>query len=355
MRPRRRAEGFNLAFLDIMSCGLGAIILVFMLVKHNVDNSALETELLQSDLERLLQLQEQLQSELSDSARQRADTETRIADVSAAIQTAQDALKSAVDQVSEERSEKSALEEAIKTIEIPDPQRPDIIESPEVGEETYLIGLRVEGSKIGILVDTSASMTDEVLIDVIRRKNGTAAAKQAGPKWQRTKAIVKWLVARVPEASLLTAVAFARKATALGAGGWVSGNDAAGLGRIVAGVDTIVPEGATNLQAGLEAMARAGATNIYLITDGLPTDGDSGYRSLNPFAECSALWGGSSKISGACRAKLFIHTVTNASLRGAVVNVILLPIEGDPEAGHLYWRWASATRGLLISPAENWP
>ncbi len=36
-----------------MSCGLGAIVLVFMLVKHNVENSVLETDLLKKDLQRL--------------------------------------------------------------------------------------------------------------------------------------------------------------------------------------------------------------------------------------------------------------------------------------------------------------
>ncbi|MEO1925140.1 MAG: VWA domain-containing protein, partial [Gammaproteobacteria bacterium] len=40
MVQRKKTEGFNLAFLDIMSCGLGAIILVFMLVKHNVNDSS---------------------------------------------------------------------------------------------------------------------------------------------------------------------------------------------------------------------------------------------------------------------------------------------------------------------------
>ncbi|RLA22020.1 MAG: VWA domain-containing protein, partial [Gammaproteobacteria bacterium] len=39
MLPRRKTEGFNLAFLDIMSCGLGAIILVFMLVKYNAETT----------------------------------------------------------------------------------------------------------------------------------------------------------------------------------------------------------------------------------------------------------------------------------------------------------------------------
>ena len=56
--------------------------------------------------------------------------------------------------------------------------------------------------------------------------------------------------------SQLTA-AFAGTAMPLGGGGWVSGRDATGLGRIVADIDT-VPEGATNLVAGLAAVAATG-------------------------------------------------------------------------------------------------
>lgn len=58
LRKRRKSEGFNLAFLDIMSCGLGAVVLVFMLVKHNVGNVPVETDLLTADVKRL-ELQQQ--------------------------------------------------------------------------------------------------------------------------------------------------------------------------------------------------------------------------------------------------------------------------------------------------------
>ena len=64
MIKRRQLEGFNLAFLDIMSCGLGAIILVFMLVKHNVDNSSVELDNLKNDIQQLEQKKEATQQVL---------------------------------------------------------------------------------------------------------------------------------------------------------------------------------------------------------------------------------------------------------------------------------------------------
>ena len=117
----------------------------------------------------------------------------------------------------------------------------------------------------------------------------------------------------------------------------------------------MVPSGPTNLAAGLAALAAFKPTDVYIVTDGLPTAGTGGYRSLNPFSDCSALWGGSSSISGACRVRLLRHTIGNAGLGRARVNVVLLPIEGDPQASHEFWQWTAATDGILISPAASWP
>ena len=64
MIKRRQLEGFNLAFLDIMSCGLGAIILVFMLVKHNVDDSSVELYNLNNDIQQLEQKKQAAQQTL---------------------------------------------------------------------------------------------------------------------------------------------------------------------------------------------------------------------------------------------------------------------------------------------------
>ena len=64
MHRRRKAEGFNLALLDIMACGLGAIVLVFMVVKHNVSKPTAETGLLAADVKRLELQQEELRQSL---------------------------------------------------------------------------------------------------------------------------------------------------------------------------------------------------------------------------------------------------------------------------------------------------
>lgn len=334
-----------------MSCGLGAIILVLMLVKLDTDNVSAESDRLREDLARLEATETDLAGRITALLRDKAVSAEAVAARAAELARLQAELARERDRIAASRTAARALEETITSIELP--KKPDVIETRPTGSENYIVGLRVEGARIGVLVDSSASMTDAVLIDIIRRKNMAVADKQAGPKWQRTKRVVNWFLARVPQRSDVRVVAFNDQARPLGA--TVNGADAAGLGRVLADLDAIVPSGPTNLAAGLASLAAFRPTDVYVITDGLPTAGNGGYRSLNPFSDCSALWAGATSISGACRVRLLRHTISNAGLGNARVNVVLLPIEGDPQASHEFWKWTAATDGILISPASSWP
>jgi len=334
-----------------MSCGLGAIILVFMLVKYNVGNASLEAELLQEDLKKLEAEASGLRANVANAKAQEASVAAQIEGVSSQISSSNDAANQAQAEAAQILESKKSLEEGIKSFEVPKP--PDIIEKPRVGEEEYLIGLKVEGRRIAILIDSSSSMTDENLIDIIRRKN--TSTKQNGPKWRRTVAIAEWLMTRVPRQSSVSLITFSANAESHTRNTLIPGRDVTGMNQALASMRKVIPEGATNLEAGLEMAAKVTPTDLYIVTDGLPTSGTSSYKSLNPFADCNALWGGSTTISGACRVKLFRHTAAKTKLKNVNINVILLPIEGDPQAANEYWQWTAANSGLLISPAASWP
>ncbi len=352
MRRQRKAEGFNLAFLDIMACGLGAVVLVFMLVKHNVTEVNSEADLLKADIVRLEMQEEELKQTLEELLDVSKSESEKIAELKARIAQLEQSLKKKNLSLSQKKQRLAALKNDIKNKPIA--QKDDVIEDDRGGEENYLMGLKVEGRRILILFDASASMTDEKLIDIIRRKSGSAANKKAGPKWQRTRKTVRWLLARVPASSQVAVVVFNDTVKTLGSG-YFNARDAGKLSKLYKEVDALVPKGATNLQKGLEEAKRKNPTDIYLVTDGLPTKGESRYTSLNPFANCSSLLGKSSKISGECRVKLFRQTIKDSRIPSAKINVVLLPIEGDPDAANEYWAWAALSGGLLISPASNWP
>ncbi|MDQ6975575.1 MAG: VWA domain-containing protein [Mariprofundaceae bacterium] len=347
-------EGFNIAFLDIMASGLGAIILVLIIVKQDVDKSSPEVALLQADLAKVQAQDKQLKKSLSESSDSALDVLSKMTK----IQAATAAVKAEILRKNKELAQQNLAVSSIKdTIEkSPIARQDDVLKTDAGGEENYIMGLKVEGRKILLLLDSSASMTDEKLINIIRRKNSSQKEKKRGPKWQRSKRIVRWLLARSPKSSKIAVVAYNHKSKLLGAASWVNSRDASSIKKITRDLDRLVPTGATNLQRGLQKVRALQPTDVYVITDGLPTAGESGFSRLNPFSSCGGLLGRANTISGACRIKLFQQTLReSAPGRGIKVNIILLPLEGDPQASSQYWAWSSATGGLLISPAEQWP
>lgn len=353
MIQRKQSEGFNLAFLDIMSCGLGAVILIFMLVKYNVNDSSSELENLKNDIHNLeaikentLQTMKSIEAQLDEDAIQKATVKKKLQEMRSIL-----ARKSSDVEIASKEIE--TLKSDIKGIKVT--KKEDLIETKQVNEENYLLGLKVEGQKIAILVDSSASMTNENLIDIIKTKISSNQDKQQAKKWVRTKKIVEWLLARLPNSSDVVVVAFNEQAQILGHQGWMKANAAATLPAILSDLHAFIPEGATNLHDGLQMVNKFMPSNLYVITDGLPTKGESKNKSLNPFASCNSILGNSNTISGDCRVKLFRQTIAEGPQSGVQINVVLLPLEGDPAAINEYWYWTSSTGGLVISPANNWP
>ena len=353
MIKRKQSEGFNLAFLDIMSCGLGAIILVFMLIKHNVNNSSVELDNLKNDIQILEEKKENSLQTLKSIDAQLAEDAIQEAAARQKIEERQSILARKSTEIDRAAKEIESLKSEIKGIKVI--KKEDLIASRQINEENYLLGLKVKGRKIALLVDSSASMTNEKLIDIIKTKSSSNKDKQRAKKWVRTKKVVKWLLARLPKNSDVIVVAFNEKAKTLGKQGWMKANDPASVPAILSDLNALIPEGATNLQHGLQTINKYAPSNLYIITDGLPTKGESQYRSLNPFASCSSLLGNSNIISGECRVKLFKQTISESAQKNVQVDVVLLPLEGDPDAINQYWYWTATTGGLVISPANNWP
>ena len=339
-----------MAFLDVMACGLGAVILLFLIVRHHSETAAdpvasAETETVAALREEAEILAEQIE-EAERQARERQEQEDRIdrEDASAAL------LADIEREIKRAQARNAALRTAVESIE--PAQASDVIEDPQGGEEDYLLGLKVEGPRIAILLDRSASMTDERLIDIIARKIRPDAEKKKGPKWRRALRTVRWLLNRLPEGSEVVVIAFNGQAMALDGGGWADGRDKTTLQGLFKALDGLVPTGATNLEAGLRVLKKLspGASDVYVVTDGLPT------RSVSSPGLLSGCGGKKNKVSGACRKTLFYASLQkSAPPAGRKVHVILLPLEGDPEAAPVYWHWTSQAGGLLLTPAKGWP
>lgn len=351
---KKREDGFNIAFLDVMACGLGAVILILILVKFSANTPIPADEV------------ERLQQELAASQSQSSELQKSLDEVNdnVAMQSADaEALKRRIEQLKiQQRAVSKAL--ADKKAVVADLQQAVAAAAPKqaddpfkmdgAGEEQYLLGLKVEGKNIGILLDMSASMTDEKLIDIIKRKIGSHSQKVQGPKWLRSKRIATWMLARLPQNAQVSLVAFNNTSKVLGMRAISSAKVRASMQALVKDIDGLVPEQGTNLMQGLKAIKKAmpDMTDLYVITDGLPTmlDENSGFNNSR---KCKPL-PSAKTISGECRMLVFLHSIQSQMPR-VRTNIVLLPLEGDPQAAAAYWSWADLTGGLLISPAGSWP
>jgi hypothetical protein len=213
------------------------------------------------------------------------------------------------------------------------------------GDRQYLTGLKVGGNRILFLVDSSASMLGSTIVNVIRRRNLPDKDKVRAAKWRQSLATIDWLTTQIPREGRFQIYSFntsARPVVPDTEGQWLDGSDREVLDEAVRRVRAIVPTDGTSLFHAFAVATELNPKpdNIVLLTDGLPTVGKSPARA--------------STISARQRAKLFNRALDQLP-SGIPVNVILYPMEGDPQASSAFWKLAINTRGSFMSIAEDWP
>jgi hypothetical protein len=209
-----------------------------------------------------------------------------------------------------------------------------------------MTGLKLGGERVLILVDASASMMDETVVNVIRLRNMSETRRRAAEKWRRTVNTLDWLTSQIPQKSQFQVYAFNTSAHALVPGSdgkWLSANDATALNGALTEMRKLVPKDGTSLENAFAVVTTLNPRpdNIIVITDGLPTQG------ATPPAIRKT-------VDGEQRLKLFERSLSKLP-SGIPVNVILMPMEGDPMAPSAYWALTRKTHGSFLSPAKDWP
>ncbi len=361
MRNRRLLTPFSLSFLDIMSCGFGSVVLLFLIIKHNVDtNVSIPVDNRDQTSEVML-----LEEEILAGRQNLAKTRNTISEIDEELVVAQGMARRIMAKIEETRSLIEQLSETTSTVELDqlklnikqlEEQKKQLQEDLQdrgndvrrlVGEgnREYLTGLKLDGKRILILLDVSGSMLDDTIVNIIRFRNMRDGVKRNAPKWARTLRMVDWLTARFPRGSQYQLYVFNTDTRALLpglAGKWLDVNNKAELNSMIAALAKVVPEGGTNLEHAFAAISklRPRPDNVYLITDGLPTQGSKRIRGAT--------------ITGKQRLDLFTRAVAQVP-GGVPLNVILAPLEGDPAAAFAYWRLAMSTNGAFLVPSEDWP
>ena len=363
-KNRRSTSQFNLSFLDVMCCGFGAVVLLVMLLNGNM--VAARKEILADMRSEVLRLEREvkagkehrvsLQNSMTQTEQELVRTEGLSEQVLASIEQAKIELATLSGKSQALKQHVNALQADLinlddETRRIGAEQQSELARGAQVrefkgqGDRQYLTGLRLGGKRVLLLVDASASMLEETIVNIIIRRNLDDRTKLASPKWLRTIKTVDWLTANLPADSALQIYTFNTRATPAVAelqGGWVATSDNKNINRMLAALKQTVPQGGTSLYNAFAAAAqmKPRPDNILLLTDGLPTQGEK-ISSQNT-------------VSGEERLRLFLKA-TAVLPRAVPVNTILFPMEGDPMAAVSFWKLAIDTGGSFLTPTRDWP
>jgi TolA-binding protein len=324
VRPRRTNEAGLISFLDVVCCGFGAIILLVVILNANVVRErAAQTADLRAELQRATAQETFAREELAklngdvaaverqqaELTRQAEQFERRIRDTARRAQDAEARAQALRGSIASLQAQGAAVEQAVALLRAKTTQQWDGGKRPVGfsgdGQRQYLTGLKLGGERTLILLDSSASMLDETVVNVVRWKLMDPQTRRNAPKWQRA----------VRTTQMSTAIRAARE---------------------------FAPTGGTSLHRAFAVIERLSPRpdSVVLLTDGLPTQGS--------VAESDRL------ISADERLQLFTDA-TRLLPRGVPINTLLFPMEGDPAAAGSFWQLAIASQGSFITPSRDWP
>jgi transcriptional regulator with XRE-family HTH domain len=355
---RRKATTFSMSFLDVISCGFGAVVLFYTIIsaqaglyriKENTDLTAdsrrLEQEVLDG-YKHLAELRNALDS--TETRKDRAAGMSR--EILEKLKLTEQELSRYENDTLARRESLERLKADLKQLEegtrrLRETAPPESVPAPQDVEQ--LVTLKVDGRHVLVLVDASASMLDETLVNIIRMRNMPPERRIESAKWKQAVNTVEWVTARLPPSTQFQIYAFdtAARPVVEGTGGrWLSVKDAGQVEAAIQALRRTAPTGGSSLQNAFSVIRKLDPQpdNVILVTDGLPTQGEKPplMRTL---------------VSMEQREDLMQDAVKSLPPSPPPVNTVLLPMEGDPSAPIYFWRLARATNGGLLSPAKDWP
>lgn len=361
---RRNITVFSLSFLDCICCGLGAIILLFVIINAK---SAARRDEVTSDLrgevariekevlegkKRLIEARNALEMTVKERVKTQGLARRLIETIEERkIELAhyENDTLAVREHVNKLKADLKSLEEEVKRLEAGSKALEDygskLRSFPGEGDRQYLTDLKMGGERIFILVDASASMLGDTIVDVIVRRNLKDEDKLRSVKWRQAVAMIDWLTTQLPQTSAFQVYTFNETAAPLiedTRGTWLDAGDVDRLNLAVNRMRKVVPENGTSLLNAFDALREMNPPpdNIFLLTDGLPTVG--------------ARKSSAAKVSGKKRLSLFQDAVRVLPVR-IPVNIILYTMEGDPLAASVFWRLAAVTNGSFFCPSRDWP
>ena len=359
---RRETVIFSMSFLDVMSCGFGAVVLVFLIINHasqvqgDIVNQDLLSEIrlldyqVQNGERDLVELKEELEALLksvSDADKQLNSTKDQLDIRTEDLAELEEISLAKIESLEQLKSDVESREKELKRLKAIEAEADGsrIRTFTGEGDRQYLTGLKVGGKNILVAIDTSASMLDDDILNVIRRRNMSDERRLRSPKWQRAIRTVEWLSSQMPLDASFQIYGFNEETQAMlepTHGEWIELGEGRELEDALDKLKETIPEKGTSLENLALAMAalEPPPDNVYLITDSLPTMGTRVPRG--------------STVTGRARLDLFQNAVRRIPAQ-VPINVIMFPMEGDPMAAAAFWNLARVSGGSFLSPSRDWP
>jgi hypothetical protein len=214
------------------------------------------------------------------------------------------------------------------------------------GNRQYLTGMQMGGKRVVILVDASSSMLARTYVNVLRYRKMSDARKRKAPKWRQAVATVDWLTTQIAPGTSFQIYVFNEQVHSVVSGSdgsWLEAGADDALENAVSELRKVIPDKGTSLINAFAALQqlKPAPDNIYLLTDGLPTQGKQAPDSVKD-------------VLPAQRVTFFKQAVRELPGR-APVNVLLFPMDGDPRAAVLFWGLAIDRNGSFLTPSQDWP
>lgn len=364
MAARKEVSVGLISFLDVMCCGFGAIILLVVILNANLVKTreeatkalrsqaqvvAQEANFARDELARSMAEAARVEAEIAQSTERAASLEARLRSLRDQAQNAQSRDQTAQTTIQTLQSQSTSLSEAVNILRSRTAQQWQGGQRPVGftgdGQRQYLTGMKLGGERTLILLDSSASMLDETIVNILRWRNMPPELARTAPKWTRTLRVNQWLLANLRPGKQFQVYHFNAAAAPLiadTAGRWLSTDDRANLTAALDAANRLVPRAGTSLHRAFAVISqmRPPPDSVVIVTDGLPTIGGRDEPGR--------------MISADERLQIFNDAIRSIP-KTIPVNTILLPMEGDPTAAGAFWLLALMTQGSFLTPTRDWP
>ena len=184
-RNRESKRGFDpisLSFLDVISCGFGAVVLIFLILDHSISSQAdVESPELSAEINLLDEEILEGESGLVRVRNTLSDLDLRMVEAQGLARIIEEEIESIIEQLVQIENESAASDNSVEKLRSDIEALQTELERlraaeqfsgsnvrPFVGEgnRQYLTGLILGGNRILVLVDVSASMLDSTIVNV---------------------------------------------------------------------------------------------------------------------------------------------------------------------------------------------